>query len=287
VATFNQALVLVLALATLSCQNAPKVSEVLPSPDGTYVLELKPESGRAEKTQYHSRAVNRIFKGEILRKKEGEDLDFLVQTQIEKLGPAADEFTLRVKTLQKAGPGDLRDFAMPEIGEDLRLRLTSRAEVREAGSYARESLFFLPTISLPKEPVKIGDSWVLLANWVTFKQRIPLKMELVTIFKEIRDCDGEPCALFELSGEVKLNDSAPTELGLQSQIQGFLLFSLKTTSVVWSHVRSDQVFFVVDVKNNYRSCFMSYVTEPARPNLSSKVNPFCDPEGEVGLKDVP
>jgi len=257
------------------------------TPGQAVKLRLVPSLYYEETTQYHSRAVNRIFQGGTLQKKSNDDLDFQVKTTITKVDPIERRIALRVESLSKSGDGDLREFAIPEIGERLELILSDRAEVIQAGEYPKDSIFYLPTISLPKGEVSIGDSWVLNSTWVTAQQNIPLKMEMVSILKKIEPCDKEHCALVEIDGEVTLKEPHPKELGLQSRIRGYLQFSLESGSVVWSFVQSNQTFTVGSIVNKYESCLVSYVTKPRRPNLAAKVSPYCDPEKPIEASVIP
>lgn len=250
-------------------------------------LQLVPELNHTEVTQYHSRAINRIYKSGVLQKKDADDLDFKVQTTIKKIEPMQNRFHVALESKDKSGDGDLHEFAIPEINEKLTLILNRYGEVLDSGEYPSTSIFSLPTVSLPKEAVKIGDSWKLDAKWVTDKQKIPLKIELVSIFKEVRPCEQDDCALIELSGEVQINGPKPEGLDLHSEMRGYLLFSIDKGTVLWSHLRSDQEFQVGDIVNRFKSCLVSYLVEPKYKSISMKVNPYCQSEAELSTDVIP
>jgi hypothetical protein len=282
-----QRILLLPVLFCFSCAHTGNFSGSFIDSEGNIKLSVVPKVGRTEVTQYHSRAVSRVYKDSVLHKKSKDDLDFQVKTIIDSVDPMAKKIFMTVSSQNKSGEGDLHDFAIPEIGESLKLVVNDKAEILEAGQYPKDSIFYLPTIALPKDKVQIGDSWQIVVAWVTEKQKIPLKMELVSILKEIRPCDKDHCALIELDGEVALNAAKQSDLELKSIIRGFLYFSLEKGTVVWSHIRSDQEFRAADIENKFKSCLVSYVTAPETLSLTKKVNPFCDPESELTASVIP
>ena len=250
-------------------------------------LALVPEIGREERTQFHSRAVNRIYKDGRLLKKVEDVLDFQIESEVLEVDPMADRIEYRVRSRNKKGDGDLREFAFPEPGEKLKIVMNSRTEVMEAGKYPKDSIFYVPTLPLPKYKVEKGDSWKMNAEWVTNTQKFPLKMEVVGILKEYRKCENSHCAIIEISGEVELNGVKDPQLKLDSEIKGYMVFSLARGSVIWSHVRSDQTFYIGNIRNVMNSCLTSYIKEPEVKLLLDQTVPYCGPEDEIDWDSIP
>lgn len=276
-----------LLTASVGCTTGSLKSNGGSTGSAQFKLEVIPKIGRSEVTQYHSRAVSRIYKENTLHKKSKGDLDFQVKTTIKTVDPMANRIQMAVQSQNKSGEGELHEYAIPEIGEVLELTINEHAEVLKAGDYPSDSIFYLPTIALPKREVEVGDSWEIKVKWVTETQKIPLRMELVSIFKELRKCDGEPCALIELDGEVRLDATKQDDLDLKSQMRGYLYFSLQTGSVIWSHIRSDQEFKVGHILNKFKSCLVSYVIDPEKRAMNKRINPFCEPEEELTSAVIP
>lgn len=270
-----------------SCQS--NAFRSLPAVDITKPVKiaLLPEIGREERTQFHSRAVNRIYKDGRLLKKVEDVLDFEVESEVISVDPMADKIEVRIETMNKSGSGDLQEFAFPEPGQELKLVINSRTEVLKAGDYPKDSIFYVPALPLPKNKVEIGDSWTMDAAWVTSTQKFPLKMGVVGILKEFRKCEGTQCALIEISGDVQLNGIKDPQLKLKSELRGHMLFSLSRGTVIWSHIRSDQVFHIGNVRNELNSCLSSYIKKPKVSELMKQVSPFCGPETDLLMESIP
>ncbi len=266
-----------------------KTAAVYPSVDVTKPVRLRivPKIGETDKTQYHSRSVTRLYQKGILMKKVSEDLDFQVISTITGVDVPKNEISFKVKSVEKHGKGELHEFAVPEPDEILHLVLNDRFEVVSAKDKPKNSIFYVPTMSVPNDLVSVGDSWLQNAKWTSLNNEVPLKMELVSILKKYIPCGIEHCAVIEVSGEVTL-DMAPTkEMSFTSDLRGFLLFSVERGTTIWSSVRSDQQLGAGDVQTKMNSCLTSYTLEPVFEGLKNFATPFCRPEGEIHYDEIP
>jgi hypothetical protein len=160
------------------------------------------------------------------------------------------------------------------------------------------TIYFVPPISLPENEVEVGDSWALSAEWLSLKSGIPLRMEVVSILKSVRDCGASgPCAEIEVSGDVAIvglsanpiasRDLTKTKLEdlhmrFQSNISGRLLFSIQQGLVLYSVMRSNESLSGVAESVQVASCMLSYIDEPKNFKIASAATE-CQPEAELPM----
>jgi hypothetical protein len=190
----------------------------------------------------------------------------------------------QVETTAKTGTGDLHDFAVPELGEKLEVVIDEYAQVYKAGDYPKDSVFYLPPVSLPKDAVTIGDTWVFKGQWITLTNRVPLEIETVSILTDVIPCERGLCAVIELSGEVKIFGVDLKEFNLSSRVRGVLIFSIDLGAIVWSHVISEQSLISQGIRAESKSCLASTLLKPEWKKLREQAQPFCKAESE--FKDI-
>jgi hypothetical protein len=277
------------AVAFIGCASQPKPESLKVLPDqGPVSLQIRPSPGFEDVTDYKSRTVTKTFvNGEITRK-ISEAVDFTVNTKVTSVSADGSSATYKLSTLKKDGKSDLSDFAMPEVGESFDLILSKMGEVVKAGEFPPGTIYYVPPVSLPKYEVKIGDSWPFVAEWISLKSGVALKMELVSILKNLRDCGlAGACAEVEVSGDVsivgaKVNNISPTSMDdkdlkirFRSEISGRLLLSVARGQVLYSILRSDENLSGEKESVQVSSCMLTYVTEPNSVMKGSVDN--CNP----------
>ena len=263
----------------VSCSTGKKTLTLKPlEVKGALRLELKALPGRVEKMKYHSHTrISNYEEGQIVRQKE-ESVDFQIQTEHpQKSAIKENLIPLVITTIQKDGLMSLHDLAFPEEGEVLEIFLNKRAHVIRAGDFPSNSVFYIPPVPLPKEPVSVGDTWRMKSSWVNYKSGTPLAIDLVAIFKNIYSCGKQRCADIEISGSVYVTGALAERVQFRSQIGGRLLFSIEQGTIVWSHVQSQEEALTPNGQVKVRSCLFSQLIEPTSESLPLK-DPFtCDP----------
>jgi hypothetical protein len=284
-------------LFVLGCAQLPKPRATAVLPDqGPVELALKPQVGTGDLSKYRSRTVTKTYTGGEIVRKISESLDFSVQTKVTSVQPDLGRAVYQLATQEKEGYADLSDFAMPEPGESLDITLNTQGKVLKAGEMPPGSIYFVPPVSLPGESVKVGDTWPMTAEWISLKSGIPLRMEIVSIFKAMRDCGASGrCAEIEISGDVSIvgapnNTVASREvvkkkvedlkMRFRSELKGRLLFSLDKGLVLYSVVRSDENLSGDKDSVQIASCMLSYVHEPADWRIAGALD-VCDPAAEL------
>jgi hypothetical protein len=242
------------------------------------LLQLKSIPGREERIRHQSQSLTKKYEGTQLLSEKTEIADFVIKSTVQKNLLGASGVSLVVETLSKDGPVDLHDLAFPEVGEKLEMDLNSNAEVLRAGRYPKDSIFFVPPVSLPSRPVKVGETWMLRKGWTTSKNGTPLEVELVSIFKNIFQCGvDDQCAEIETSGIVYVPKAVSAEVALESRIAGRMLFSLKTGTVIWTDVRNQEKLTAGNWKIEVLSCLESVLDSPEGDRWMWRQQPKCDP----------
>ena len=280
-------LAMTLLCSLSACQTASKVNPTS-KPTKSSDLELtKPveikwvgEPGRIEKMKYYSHSSTRTFENQSIRHQREEIVEFTVQSKVVSSDRVAGLTAYEVTTLEKDGPVNLRDMAFPEVGEVLPLVVSEKAMVVSAGNYPKNSIFFVPPLSLPSRAVSVGDTWTMEHSWVSLNNGLKLELSLVTILKRVIQCpDGGACFELEVSGDVTLPDmkSGQTSSHLDSKIFGRLLFSEPHASIIWSDVRNRESFLSEGMRVEVLSCIQSQLEEPLSSALKKNGSVVCNP----------
>lgn len=261
-----------------SCSHLP--AKLSPRP--AQKLRLVPKVGEADRTRYISHSVTENFENGVLRSKKREDVEFLVETKVQEVDAINRRIHLEMTTLEQDGAAQLRDFAMPALGEKIRMIVDDQLEVYAAGGYPKDSIFFVPPLSLPEKPVKPGDTWNMSAEWKTF-QGVPLRMQLVSVLKDFVNCGQFQCADVEVSGDVEILQMSP-DLRFRSEVNGRYLFVVERGMVIWSLVRSDQEILSAVDRVQVTNCLLSRLEAPAELVWSEVTANDCEPTEKIPEK---
>ncbi|MEQ1877760.1 MAG: hypothetical protein ABL958_14040 [Bdellovibrionia bacterium] len=261
--------------ATLSGKNRPQPVKL----DSPVLLELSGSVNRLEVIRYHfashkeSSVIGKAEKPEI----KDEKVEFAVQTTTREVFPTGDVGYL-IETVSRVGDIKLHDLAFPEPGEKLEQILTRNARVVKAGEYSPDSIFYLPPIPLPVEPVKVGDTWTMRHQWASDSTGVPLELDMVAILKGIYVCgENDQCADIEISGQVSLPQRIP-KLTLDSEITGHLIFAVQHGSIVWSEIRTTEKVAAEKGRSYVVSCMKSFIEKPAAYGWKWDSQLQCDPK---------
>ncbi len=257
-----------------------------PEAGESVVIELKGVPGASSLTRYYSssRILTYTESTQLLRDKT-ESVEFDVSTAIKFYDPASGVLKFKTKTVRKDGQVDLHDLAFPELKEEIDFIVSGKtAQVIQAGSYSPQGIFYVPSVPIPKGPVRVGDTWTMEHSWYSAAENIPLKLDIVGILKGIVTCEGsKTCADIEISGGVELvNPITKKDAGFRSKLWGRMLFSVDRGDVIWSEMRSIEEMNVVKERVVVTSCMISE-TKLAE---NFRVRFECAP-GEQPVKSVP
>lgn len=247
-------------------------------------IELKAKAGSLFDTRFYSHAFIRTYSDQQLIREKHEAVDFTIRTSVSEYNPVSKTMKYKVKTIVKDGAVNLHELAFPEKFEELEYVVRSNGQVLQAGAYAPDSLFFVPSLPIPTGPVEVGDTWVLEHAWLSASDSIPLKLEIVGILKDLVSCEGgKQCADIEISGSVKLGvKPSTTGARFASRIWGRVLFSIERGDVIWSEVRSEEEMITQGEKVAITSCMVSETKSGTK--YKTKLN--CDP-GSAPVAAVP
>jgi hypothetical protein len=239
-------------------------------------ITLKGRDGETGETRYFSNAHILTYQdGQLLRDRL-ESVDFTVRTDVTKYDTDQKTIAYSTRTVRKDGTVPLHDLAFPEINEQIDYVVRTDGQVLKAGQFGARSLFFVPSMPIPDQPVEVGDTWTMEHTWFSAKEGIPLKLDVVGILKDIVSCEGgRTCADLEISGHVNLV-AAPTAQGahFESRLWGRMLFSIDRGDVIWSEMRSHEEMGVQSDRMVVSSCMISETKLGAK----FKTDFACDPE---------
>lgn len=265
---------LVTVLSLMGCQSAQNSSQE------KFDLVLKGHPQKIEKIDWHT---------SISTKKTGEDQ--ISRNKIESM-----DFSSRVKTIsandkqinqehvvthKDGGSLNLNDMAFPELGEKLKVSYSTKGEVLLAGDYSKDSIFYVPPISLPKKPVSVGDSWSMESEWIDSKSSIKMKMQLKSVLKRTVKCGKKPCFDIEITGSVDIPQINEV-MKMQSEIWGRILFSQETGGVIWSEIRNREKLEFPQNEILVETCLESMLRKPEIVLLEKK-KPNCQVPFETTL----
>lgn len=270
---------LAMIASTIGCATA-KV-QPLRAPDRVEIL-FKGKIQDTFDTDYHSASKTvKYYDGQMVNDRT-EIVDFTVRTSV--LGVDADGITTSVKTVNKDGTVGLHDLAFPELNEEMEVKVRPSGEILRAGRYPSDSVFFVPSLPMPREAVAVGDTWTMEHDWRSAQGGIPLRLSAVGILKAVVPCAGELCADVEVSGNV---DLVVPPLGRQAffrnRVWGRVLFGLERGDVVWSEVRSREEMQAGPEKTVSMSCMLSEMKWRRDSRPEARVGkPFaCEPSEEA------
>ncbi len=253
--------------------------EVLES--GPVRLRLIADTDFNEVTRYVSKTIAKEGQAGLSGAKTSEKIEFTVESKIVSVDIEKERMRLAMKTTQKDGAGDLHDFAMPELGEEIIIDMDETSRVYAAGKYQPGTIFFVPPLSLPEYPVRKGDTWNMESEWVNSSRNAPFRMQLTSILKDIIRCGNYRCADIEISGVAIIIGADETKFHFDSKIRGRYLFVIETGSVLWSVVRSDQSLRTPKAWSEVKNCFFGRLAAPEKMLWDGVQSTTCNPEKEI------
>lgn len=256
--------------------------KIEPIESGAVRLRLIADTDFNEVTRYISKMIANESEMGRKPKKTSELVEFTVESKIVSVDIEKERMRLRMKTIEKNGAGDLHDFAMPELGEEIVFEFDETSRVYSAGKYPPATIFFVPPLSLPDFPVRKGDTWTMEAEWVNSSNSAPFQMQLTSVLKEIISCGNYRCADIEISGNARIIGADESKFRFGSTIRGRYLFVIETGSVLWSVVRSDQSLATAKMRADVKNCFFGRLAGPEKMIWPGVQSTTCDPE-----KDIP
>lgn len=239
-------------------------------------LKLKGADGRLEINRYYSDSNIRAYeKDQIVREKE-EIVEFTTESKFAKT-KNPNQVSFAIKTVKKDGPVGLHDLGFPEKSETIDFVTTPNGEIIKAGEYPKDSLFFIPSMPLPKTPVSKGDTWTMKHQWVSTGNNLPLEVEIVSILKRFFECGKAGiCADIEISGNVAAPAVQKAGISFTSEIRGQMIFSVNEGTLVWSDVKSKEEMKTPEGRIQVSSCLGSKLMEPVTWDFK-KANEECKP----------
>ncbi|MES2856937.1 MAG: hypothetical protein V4692_13805 [Bdellovibrionota bacterium] len=279
----------VACLLLASCSHSEKKAEVTQRPlspelkavviDKPVVLRLLAEKDRVEKVDYLHESSAKAYVENQLRHEKDESVEFSSQAAtISVSEPDASgiiSFVQDLSITRKDGVANLHDFAMPDLGETLRVSMNSLGKILKSGDYPSNSIYYVPSISLPATPVSVGDTWAMEASWLSLNDMVPYQLSMVTILKGFLECGVDTCADLEVSGEVKFQGPLAKEMRFNSIWQGRIYFALKSGTVVWSRTHTEERVVAEAARRDVNSCFEALLSEPTDYKLPNLTKPTC------------
>ncbi len=301
----SNVLLVALLLALTGCTHLSLSQSLKVLPDqGPVRLEMRPTIGTGDTSDYRSVTVTKSKPNAQAQQETTDEFNFTVDTKVTHVDNVNNLATYRINVLKKDGPGELADFAMPDIGETLDLVLTRDGQVVKAGDYPPGSLYYVAPTSLPKDDVKVGDTWLMRAEWVSLKSGVPMHLEVVSTLKSIRDCGAiGRCAEIEISGDETIIGAASNPLSskvvtgktpkkaqpivedvkmrFKSEMKGRVLFSIEKGAVLFSYMRSEEHMTGEKDTLDSDSCMTSTLVKPEAERSPIQAPAKCDPHGEI------
>lgn len=202
-------------------------------------LELKAQPGEKDVMTYRLKTLTEVSQDTQSRSRASSEVGFEVQQEVTKV--EENVISAVVTTANKSGEIALDDLALPEIGEKLDMQFLPNGKILKAGQHASNSIYFVPSLSLPESPVQVGDTWLLDVSWMSLSEGIPYRLELVSILKSWVDClEPSPCADIELSGKVIMPGEIAPLMSFVSEWKGQVLFSQERGRALGTQILSSE-----------------------------------------------
>lgn len=158
------------------------------------------------------------------------------------------EMQFRVNTSNKKGNMSLKDMGFPEPNETLLEVIDSYGKPVVVKDYPMGSVFYLPRISLPENPVSAGDKWSYRGRWISMDTGWPFEIEINSRLVSWSDCMGTLCAVIDFDARVILPEDFPLRSTIKSKIKGRLHYSPHSFDVLWGESESDEMFEIEELK---------------------------------------
>jgi hypothetical protein len=237
-------------------------------------LKMSGEVGRVEVVNNCSIAITRTFADGEIRHKKVESVDFKVQTATTKALKNSN-IKQTVQTTWKDGFVNLHDLAYPELGESMDVEITPLGEVVRAGNYPKTSIFYLPSLPLPKKPVKTGDEWKSEHAWKSEENGLPLTVNLTSKYVGSKPCGDFSCAEITVKGEVHMPAKIEQKNGFTHKLSGRFLFEPKRGLPVWAEFGSEEEIQAGGARAEVRSTLRSELALPLGYRTTDRGEPSC------------
>ncbi len=274
--------VLLILLVLASCSHNPfKKNESIS-------IKLKGLEGYEEKYTVFSQTLVENIKDDQLMNQKIEVVDFDLFNKTTKVNDSG--IHISSTTTRKEGSMQLHDMAYPELNERIDFVYNQEGEVLKAGSFLKNSLFFLPPIPLPKKAIRVGDHWDYEGRWTAPSLQGTMKIKLQMELKKILPCfSNEKCVGVQWTGIVNPDQGQKFNLPVESVIQGYALYRPLTGSQLWSYTRNIESFSLQNLKLRVSSCVQSILkSDTSGLNSFVKKDPYCDPsKNELAYFEAP
>lgn len=244
------------------------------------LIEHSSVKANVEKQKFLSISKSKTLENSQPIKDKIEEVEFVSSLTTIEADPQKKIYTYKVETSDKNGTVNLSELAVPEPGEVMDLVLNANAEVLKAGQYPRESMYFVPSVSLPKKAVKIGDTWENEYTWLSASNALPIKLNLTSILKAAYACASQTCLEIEISGQISIPKNIYQNTSFESEILGRMILLSHNASIVWSKVYNRESTQIGNLEVEVQSCLMAKQIE-SKENYwpwADDADWECDPE---------
>lgn len=252
--TATNFLILFCSYVTLSCQSHPKTQDQSP-------LEILAQSvkGSISLSTYTTHSDVVVYDKKKVSKKYTNSVEFKIDRRTINVNENGD-IQFRTVTTDKKGNIELKDLAYPEPGQELYEMIDKHGKQLVVKDMPIGSIYYVSRVALPKNPVKVGDTWLYNARWISEATGWPFEITLNSKLKAWSDCDGLMCAIITFEGAVSLPEDFPLKATLSSKIKGEYYYSPVSHEVLWGESVSDEEFFIepIDKKIKVKSRSCSY-----------------------------
>ena len=254
------------------------------TPSKPIELRLKSEVGRTEVVHYHTHSVVKTFAADQIAREKYDEMDFKAKTKTTKIDEKKNIHQV-VSVFEKDGFMNLHDMAFPELDESIEMIFTPLAEVEKAGLRPKGGIFYVPPISLPENPVAVGETWTMKSRWISSHNGLKMELDLVSILKRLVPCaQKDLCADLEVSGQVHVPQLKKSPVQIESQIKGRILFAVNAGTVLWSEIRNKDKIKTGDELVEIEACLESLMTAPADYLIKKELIPDCKVTTDGGSK---
>lgn len=251
-----------------------------------YVLALKGVPQRKEKTSWYTEIHTSRTDSQQIERTEIEKMRFV--TQVKTLAVNDQEALLyqQQTTLSKSADMNLHEMAFAELNEKLNVTLKPNGEVVKAGNYPQNSIFYVPSISLPSFPVSTNEPWELKKSWVDPKIQLEFKIHLISHLNQVLSCGTGRCFDIKLEGDIEI-PGLKGKAEVSGKVWGRFILSEELGLIVWSDVHNGEKISISGENVAVETCLESVLLEPKLHILKNKKESHCQPVGDDGEISLP
>lgn len=247
-------LVLISPFLFLGCQSTKTGST---SDKTAFDMSAQSVKGSESKSFYETKSNVVVSEKGKITKKYTSQVGFEIQRTTINVSEKGD-IQFRIVTQNKVGDIDLKDMAYPEPGEELYEMIDKFGTPLVVKDIPIGTIFYIPRVTLPKSPVRPGDSWSYQGRWISLDTGLPFELSIDSKLKSWQDCDGLMCAVITFTGEVRLPADFPLKSTLNSKIKGTFHYSPVSYEILWGESFSNEEFFIEPleklIKVDSKSC---------------------------------